>query len=36
MWLNPQIVGFEYPQGIRSPIFVVQDFSGLFSHPSIS
>ena len=30
-----QIADIEYPQGICSPIFVVEDFSGLFSHPSI-
>ena len=25
----------EYPQGIFSPILVVEDFSGLLAHPSI-
>ena len=28
------IVDIEYPQGICLPIFVVEDFSGLFTHPS--
>ena len=32
--LNTQIVGIEYPQGICSPIFVAEEFSGLFGHPS--
>ena len=35
MWSNPQIVDIEYLQGICSPIFVVEDFFGLFSRPSI-
>ena len=29
------MVDIEYPQGICSPIFVVEDFYGLFAHPSI-
>ena len=29
-----QIVDIEYPQGICSPIYVVEKFSGLFAHPS--
>ena len=29
------IVDTEYPQGTCSPIFVVEDFSGLFAYPSI-
>ena len=29
------IVDIEYPQGICSPIFVVEEFSGLFTHPSV-
>ena len=28
-------VGIEHPQGICSPIFVVEEFSGLFAHPSV-
>ena len=32
---NPQIVDIEYPQGICSSIFVVEEFSGLFANPSI-
>ena len=32
--LNPKIVGIEYAQGICSPIFIAEDFSGLFAHPS--
>ena len=35
LWSNPQIVDIEYPRRIRSPIFAVQEFSGLFTHPSI-
>ena len=30
------IVNIEYQQGICSPIFDFQGFSGLFTHPSIS
>ena len=30
-----QIFDIEYLQGICSPIFVAEDFSGLFAHPSI-
>ena len=32
--INAQIADNEYPQGTCSPIFVVEDFSGLFAHPS--
>ena len=35
MLLNAQIVDIEYPEGICSPSFVVEEFSGLFAHPSI-
>ena len=35
IWSNPQIVAIEYPQGICSPIFAVEDFSGFFAHPYI-
>ena len=35
IWSNPQIFDIEYPQGICSPIFVAEDFSGLFTHQSI-
>ena len=31
--LNAKIVGIEYPQGICSSIFVVEEFSGSFSNP---
>ena len=31
----PQIDDIEYPQGIYSSTFVVQEFSGLFAHSSI-
>ena len=31
---NPQIVNIEYPQGICSPVFAVEEFSVLFSRPS--
>ena len=34
-WSNDQIVDIEYPQGIFSPISVVEDYSGLFAHSSI-
>ena len=32
---NPQIANIEYPQGICSPIFAVEEFSVLFARPSI-
>ena len=32
--LKGRIVDIEYPQGLRSLIFVVEDFFGLFVHPS--
>ena len=32
---TPQILDIESPQGICSPIFDVEKFSGLFSHSSI-
>ena len=35
MWSNPQVSDIEYPQWICSPIFVIEDFSGLFAQPSI-
>ena len=35
MCSNPQIVDIDYAQRICWPIFVVEDFSGLFSDPSI-
>ena len=35
MWLNPQIVDIEYPQGVCYSMFVFEDFSGLFAHSSI-
>ena len=35
IWSNPQIAGTEYPQIICSPVFLVEDFCGLFAHPSI-
>ena len=31
--LNAKIVGIEYPQGICSSIFVVEEFSRSFAHP---
>ena len=34
IWSNPQIAGTEYPQKICSPAFLVEDFRGLFAHPS--
>ena len=34
MGSNAEIVYIEYPQEICSPIFVVEEFSGLFPHPS--
>ena len=33
--IKSQIVDIKHPQKICSPIFVVEDFSGLFVHPSI-
>ena len=33
--LNAQVVDIEYPQGICSPIFVVEVLSEVFAHPSI-
>ena len=35
MLLNDDIVDTEKPDGICSPTFVADKFSGLFSHPSI-
>ena len=35
MLLNDHIVDIEKPDGICSPSFVVDEFSGLFLHPSI-
>ena len=32
---NVHIIDIEYPQGICLPIFVMDDFSKLFLHPSI-
>ena len=32
---NVHMVYIEYPQGICSPIFIIEDFSELFAHPSI-
>ena len=32
---NAPIVDIEYPQGICSPIFDLEEFSGLFAHSSI-
>ena len=34
MLLNDDIVDIEKPDGICSPNFVVNEFSGLFLHPS--
>ena len=36
MLLNDDIVDFEKPDGICLPTFVVDEFSRLFLHPSIS
>ena len=36
MLLNNDIVDIEKPNGICLPTFVVDEFSGLFKHPSIS
>ena len=33
--LNDDIVDIDKPGGICSPTFVVNEFSGLFLHPSI-
>ena len=33
--IKSQIVDIKYPQKICSRIFVVEDYSGLFVHPSI-
>ena len=33
--LNVHIVDIEYPRRVYSPTFVVDNFSGLFLHPSI-
>ena len=35
MLLNDHIVDIEKPDGICLPTFVVNEFSGLFLHPSI-
>ena len=35
MCSNAQIFDIEYPQGICSLIFAVEEFSGLFAHPSL-
>ena len=35
MLLNNDIVDIEKPDGIRSPTFIVDEFSGLFLHLSI-
>ena len=35
MSLNNNIVDIEKPDGICSPSFVVDNFSGLFLHPSM-
>ena len=35
MFLNDDIVDIEKPDGICSPTFVVDEFSGLFLHSSI-
>ena len=35
MSLNDNIVDVEAPDEILSPAFVLDDFSGLFLHPSI-
>ena len=35
MLLNNDIVGIEKPDGIRSPTFIVDEFSGLFLRLSI-
>ena len=35
MFLNDDIVDIEKPDGISSPTFIVNEFAGLFLHPSI-
>ena len=35
MLLNEDIVDIKKPEGICLPTFVVDEFSGLFLHPSI-
>ena len=35
MLLNDDFANIEKPNGICSPTFVVDEFSGLFLHPSI-
>ena len=35
MLLNDDIIDIENPDGIRSPIFVVDEFSGLYLHSLI-
>ena len=35
MLLNDDTIDIEKPDGICSPTFVVNEFSGLLSHPSI-
>ena len=35
MLVNEDIVDIEKPDGICSPTFAVDEFSGLFLHPSI-
>ena len=32
---NPHIAHIKYPEGTKCPIFIVEDLSGLFAHPSI-
>ena len=34
IWLNVHIADVEYLQGTFSPIFAVEDFSGLSAYPS--
>ena len=31
---NAYVVDLEYRQGMYSPIFIIDDFAGLFLHPS--
>ena len=35
MLLNDNVIDIEKPDGICSPTFVANEFSGLFLHPSI-
>ena len=35
MFLNDDIVDIEKPDEICSPTFVIDEFSALFSHPSV-